>query len=93
MTETRGRLAAAPRFGHGKGALVARQKLFLILAGVVLAIAMPGGAVAGDILGFTEEVSTEADGAATEPYIDIDRSDGTVLGGLAVGRLPRRAFG
>jgi hypothetical protein len=35
-------------------------------------------ASASDILGFTEEVSPQADGNATEPYIAIDRSDGTI---------------
>src|ERR687884_897173 len=51
------------------------RKLLAALA-VALMCAAPAGA--GDILGFTEEVSPEAETNATEPYIDIDHSDGTV---------------
>jgi hypothetical protein len=43
---------------------------------VAALVTVPAGA---DIIsGFTEEVSPEADGTATEPYIDIDHTDGTV---------------
>jgi len=34
--------------------------------------------LAGDLLGFTEQVSPPAQTNATEPYIAVDRSDGTV---------------
>src|SRR3954451_16421947 len=50
-------------------------KIFAALA-IALVCAVP--ASASDILGFTEEVSPEAETNATEPYIDIDRSDGTI---------------
>src|SRR3954467_5116085 len=59
-----------------KGDDVKRQLLFLTALAALLVWAVP--ASAGDIIGFTEEVSPEADGSATEPYIDIDHSDGTV---------------
>src|SRR4051812_9144019 len=55
---------------------VKRTLALLIGLAALLLFAIP--ASASDILGFTEEVSPEADGSATEPYIDIDRSDGTV---------------
>jgi hypothetical protein len=51
------------------------RKLLAALA-VALICAAPAGA--GDVLGFTEVVSPEAETNATEPYIDIDRTDGTV---------------
>src|SRR5436190_6752540 len=35
-------------------------------------------ASAGDILGFTEAVSPDTETNATEPYIAVDRSDGTI---------------
>ncbi|MFL5980838.1 MAG: hypothetical protein ACJ74R_03920 [Gaiellaceae bacterium] len=52
------------------------KRILLAVVAAALLLAVP--ASAGDILGFTEEVSPEADATATEPYIDIDRSDGTV---------------
>src|SRR5436853_2508838 len=51
-----------------------RTLLGALAAALVLAV--PAGA--GDILGFTEQVSPQADVTATEPYIAIDRSDGTI---------------
>src|SRR2546428_4204661 len=35
-------------------------------------------AIAGDLLGFTEQVSPDSQTNATEPYIAVDRSDGTI---------------
>jgi len=35
-------------------------------------------AIAGDLLGFTEQVSPGSQSNATEPYIAVDRSDGTI---------------
>jgi hypothetical protein len=52
------------------------KHLFLALIAAALLLAVP--ASASDILGFTEEVSPDADANATEPYIAIDRSDGTI---------------
>ena len=52
------------------------QLLLLAALAALLVWAVP--ASAGDILGFTEEVSPEAETNATEPYIAIDRVDGTV---------------
>lgn len=49
-----------------------------LLAGLAVALMCAAPAGASDILGFTEEVSPAADANATEPYIAIDRSDGTV---------------
>jgi hypothetical protein len=34
--------------------------------------------IAGDLLGFTEQVSPDSQTNATEPYIAVDRSDGTI---------------
>src|SRR5881227_3190526 len=51
-----------------------RTLLGALAAALVLAV--PAGA--GDILGFTEHVSPEADVNAPEPYIAIVRSDGTI---------------
>jgi frataxin-like iron-binding protein CyaY len=55
------------------------MRKLLLVAAVVLAagfVVMPAGA---DIIdGFTEAVSPADETNATEPYIDIDRSDGTV---------------
>src|SRR5947209_10063286 len=34
--------------------------------------------IAGDLLGFTEQVSPGSQTNATEPYIAVDRSDGTI---------------
>ena len=48
--------------------------LSVILAALLLALPASGS----DILGFTEEVSPPEQGNATEPYIAVDRSDGTV---------------
>src|ERR671930_747975 len=53
-----------------------RQFLLLAALAALFVWALPGSA--GDILGFTEEVSPEAETNATEPYIAIDRVDGTV---------------
>jgi hypothetical protein len=49
-----------------------------LLIGLVALLVWAVPASAGDILGFTEEVSPADETNATEPYIDIDRSDGTV---------------
>jgi hypothetical protein len=54
------------------------KRHLVLLAGLAALLVWALPASAGDILGFTEEVSPEADITATEPYIDIDRSDGTV---------------
>ena len=51
-----------------------RTVLALILG--ALPLALP--ASAGDILGFTEQVSPAEELNATEPYVAIDRNDGTV---------------
>jgi hypothetical protein len=55
------------------------NKILILLAAAfatVFALAMPAG---GSIIdGFTETVSPEVETNATEPYIAIDRSDGTV---------------
>ena len=51
-----------------------RTLLALILSALLLA--MPANA--GDLLGFTEQVSPQEETNATEPYIAIDHSDGTV---------------
>jgi hypothetical protein len=71
MDERGRQFLPAPLFQGGfvKGLLLA-----LIVAALLLAIP----ASASDILGFTEEVSPEADANATEPYIAIDRADGTI---------------
>src|SRR4051812_8284299 len=53
-----------------------RQLLLLAAVAALLVWALP--ASAGDILGFTEEVSPDAETNATEPYIAIDHTDGTV---------------
>src|SRR5436190_15521504 len=45
---------------------------------VALCLLLPLRALASDILGFTEEVSPEAETNATEPSVAVDRSDGTV---------------
>jgi hypothetical protein len=50
--------------------------IFLAVLTSALVLVMP--ASAGDILGFTEAVSPEAETNATEPYIAIDHSDGTI---------------
>src|SRR5204863_652753 len=52
------------------------RRTLLALLAIALVGAVPAGA--SDILGFTEEVSPESETNATEPYIDIDRTDGTV---------------
>jgi hypothetical protein len=52
-----------------------KRTLLAVILGTLL-LALP--ASAGDILGFTEEVSPQDETNATEPYIAIDRSDGTV---------------
>src|SRR2546423_14738068 len=54
------------------------KKLLVLLAPVaaLLVLALPAS---GSIIeGFTEAVSPEAETNATEPYIAIDRSDGTI---------------
>src|SRR6266540_3437501 len=55
------------------------KKILILLAaalGAIFALAMPA---AGSIIdGFTEIVSSADETNATEPYIAIDRSDGTV---------------
>jgi hypothetical protein len=55
---------------------VRRQILLLVALATFLIAAAP--AAGSDILGFTEEVSPEAETNATEPYIAVDRADGTV---------------
>ena len=52
------------------------KRIFLAVLTATLVVAMP--ASAGDLLGFTETVSPDAETNATEPYIAVDRSDGTV---------------
>jgi hypothetical protein len=52
-----------------------KQVLLAVIAAALL-FAVP--ASGSDILGFTEEVSPAAETNATEPYIAIDRSDGTI---------------
>jgi hypothetical protein len=55
------------------------KKILILVAAAfaaVLALAMP--AASNIIEGFTETVSPEAEENATEPYIAIDRSDGTI---------------
>ena len=54
------------------------KRQFLLLAALAALFVWALPASAGDILGFTEEVSPEAETNATEPYIAIDRVDGTV---------------
>src|SRR5919204_1648261 len=66
-----GQGAGPPRF---EGGFVKRTLLALILSALLLA--MPANA--GDLLGFTEQVSPQEETNATEPYIAIDHSDGTV---------------
>ena len=53
-----------------------RQLILFAALAALFVWAVP--ASAGDILGFTEEVSPEAETNATEPYIAIDHADGTV---------------
>src|SRR5919199_479084 len=48
----------------------------LLAAAALFALALP--ASAGDILGFTEEVSPPDETNATEPSNVVDRSDGTI---------------
>src|SRR5205823_2645516 len=45
---------------------------------ILLTMGLPRVAFAGDILGFTEEVSPDAETNATEPSVAVDRSDGTI---------------
>ena len=52
------------------------MRTLLVTLAAALVLAVPAGA--GDIVGFTEQVSPRADENATEPYIAIDRSDGTI---------------
>jgi len=52
------------------------MRTLLVALAAALVLAVPAGA--GDIVGFTEQVSPRADENATEPYIAIDRSDGTI---------------
>jgi hypothetical protein len=53
-----------------------KRLLFTLLAAGAFALVPP--ASADIITGFTEAVSPEAETNATEPYIDVDRSDGTI---------------
>jgi hypothetical protein len=53
---------------------VKRILFSLILVGLVLAVP----ASAGNVAGFTTQVSPSAQTNATEPYVAIDRSDGTI---------------
>lgn len=55
-----------------------RHRLFTALAGVVLALGLATAAAGGDLLGFTEDVSPDAQTNATEPSVAVDRADGTV---------------
>jgi hypothetical protein len=50
----------------------------ILFAAIAAALVLVLPASAGDILGFTEEVSPAAEDNATEPYVAVDRSDGTV---------------
>jgi hypothetical protein len=50
----------------------------LLLSALAALLVWAAPASGGGILGFTEEVSPEAETNATEPYIAIDHSDGTV---------------
>jgi hypothetical protein len=68
---------------------VKRTLLTAFTEAVVLAVPASGG----DILGFTEVVSPEAQTNATEPYVAVDRSDGDRLCRLAGERKPRRPLG
>ena len=52
--------------------------LLLLAAGLAAALALAIPASSGIIDGFTETVSPEAETNATEPYIAIDHSDGTI---------------
>ena len=54
-----------------------RSLQVVLIAGLAaLVLAIPAGA--NIIEGFTETVSPEAETNATEPYIAVDRSDGTI---------------
>src|SRR5204863_647893 len=69
--------AAFGRHGSLEGRTPMKRELLLLAALAALFVwAVP--ASAGDLLGFTEEVSPEAETNATEPYIAIDHADGTV---------------
>ena len=52
--------------------------VLLLSAAVLTPFTYAAIVLAGDILGFTEQVSPPAQLNATEPYIAVDRSDGTV---------------
>jgi len=55
-----------------------KRILLLLAAGLAAALALAMPASSGIIDGFTETVSPEAETNATEPYIAIDHSDGTI---------------
>jgi hypothetical protein len=61
-----------------------KQSVRVLLLGVAIlfGLALPSAALSSDILdlleGFTEQVSPAEDMNATEPYVAVDRSDGTV---------------
>jgi hypothetical protein len=56
------------------------RKLAVLLLSAAVLTPLPYAAIAlaGDILGFTEQVSPPAQTNATEPSVAVDRSDGTV---------------
>src|SRR3989442_7207555 len=62
-----------------QGGRAMRKFAVLILSAAMLApFTFAAIALAGDILGFTEEVSPSAQLNATEPSVAVDRSDGTI---------------
>src|SRR5947209_1692978 len=57
-----------------------RKNRFLVILSIIaiLSLVAPHTGRASDILGFTEEVSPDAETNATEPSVAVDRSDGTI---------------